>query len=287
MQPWELTSIPREWVPLFNSADEVWTPSTFCRDVYVRAGVHPGRVQVIPNGIDPEVFSPAGPKLDLPTRKRCKLLYVGGTIARKGFDVLARAYGAAFTAGDDVCLVVKDMGTDSFYRHQHGQELVRCFAAVEGAPELHYRDAPLLDDEVGALYRACDALVAPYRGEGFALPVLEAMACGLPVIVTRGGATDDFVDETVGRRIAARSRAVGDRAAGLALVEPAMVLEPDHDDLVSALRWVVAYPAEAAARGKVGSRRAHADWTWQHATDRVLARIAALGGTTPPTPRTA
>ena len=45
------------------------------------------------------------------------------------------------------------------------------------------------------LYRSCDVLVHPYRGEGFGLPIAEAMASGLPVIVTGYGACLDFCDE--------------------------------------------------------------------------------------------
>ncbi len=47
-----------------------------------------------------------------------------------------------------------------------------------------------------ALYRACDAGVFPYRAEGFCLPILEAMACGLPSIVPRFGACLDFCDDS-------------------------------------------------------------------------------------------
>ncbi len=65
-------------------------------------------------------------------------------------------------------------------------------------------DEELTSDELAALYRACDVLVHPYRGEGFAMPVLEAMACGLPAIVTGGGPTDEFCPAEAGWRIDAR-----------------------------------------------------------------------------------
>ena len=52
------------------------------------------------------------------------------------------------------------------------------------------------DDEVAALYRACDVFVLPYRGEGFGMPIAEAMASGLPVLVSnRCGCARDLVKE--------------------------------------------------------------------------------------------
>ena len=55
---------------------------------------------------------------------------------------------------------------------------------------VEYIDRILSETEMAGLYAACDCLVHPFRGEGFALPIVEAMACGLPVIVTgaRAGA---------------------------------------------------------------------------------------------------
>ena len=52
---------------------------------------------------------------------------------------------------------------------------------------IEYHDRALNDQEMAGLYAACDCLAHPYRGEGFALPVVEAMACGLPAIVTGAG----------------------------------------------------------------------------------------------------
>lgn len=50
-------------------------------------------------------------------------------------------------------------------------------------------------NELCILYNSCDCYLSPYVAEGFNMPVLEAIACGLPVIVSKGGSTDDFTTE--------------------------------------------------------------------------------------------
>ena len=130
--------------------------------------------------------------------------FVGKLIVSKGIDLLLEAYGRAFTSNDDVCLVLKSFGSRTFYRGQTADEAVRAFQAVPGSPELVLIDDDLAFDEIPALYRACDVLVQPYRGEGFCLPALEALACGLPVIVTDGGSTNDFVPAECGWRVPSR-----------------------------------------------------------------------------------
>jgi glycosyltransferase involved in cell wall biosynthesis len=56
--------------------------------------------------------------------------------------------------------------------------------------------------QLRALYGIADWYVSPYRAEGFNLPVLEAQACGTPVITSSGGATDDFCSSVGVRKIA-------------------------------------------------------------------------------------
>src|SRR5262249_47265666 len=117
-QPWEYGSVPRDWVGPLNEADEVWVPTTWVRDAYVRGGVRAEHVHVVPYGVDAELFAPGRDPLPLPTRKRYRFLFVGGTIWRKGPDIALQAYLDGFRPHDDVALVVKDMGTDGIYRGQ-------------------------------------------------------------------------------------------------------------------------------------------------------------------------
>ncbi|MCX7930667.1 MAG: glycosyltransferase [Chlorobi bacterium] len=279
MQPWELSLLPTEFVEIFNRADEIWTPSTFCRTVFVKSGVDEGKVQVIPNGIDPAIFTPAGGVPELPTTKRFKFLYVGGTTYRKGFDILLEAYVRAFTADDDVCLIVKDCGTRSYYRGQTAEELIAKVRATPNTPEILYTDADLSDEQMAQLYRACDVFVAPYRGEGFCMPALEAMACGLPVIVTAGGGTDDFADETVGWLLPAERRMLGRELDGRTFSSDVFMLEPDVGVLVETLQYCYHHPGESREKGIAASLRARTEWTWNRSTLKMLSRLDQRFGT--------
>ncbi len=279
MQPWEFSKLRKDMADAFNRAHEVWTPSNFSRQSFVDSGVDFDKVQVIPNGIDPELFKPSGEKYNIDSKKNFKFLFVGGTIFRKGIDVLIEAYVKAFTADDDVCLVLKDMGGDSFYKGQTAKQQIMELQKNPHAPEIIYIDSYLKEEEMTNLYRACDVFVCPYRGEGFSLPTLEAMACGLPVIVTEGGATDDFVSDSFGWKIKAEKRSIGHSIDGHILVDEAFVLEPDKVQLKEIMQSLHKDPAEVKSRGMIASSNARKYWTWKRSTLKVLGRIDKIYGT--------
>jgi len=109
------------------------------------------------------------------------------------------------------------------------------------------------------------------------------MACGLPVVVTAGGATDDFVRDEFAYRIPAARRTIGHEVSGLKLAGEGWMLEPDLAALGETLRHVFDHPAEARERGQRASCHANQDCTWQHSAAIAAQRLRLLA----PAPRAA
>ncbi len=217
--PWEYQRIPKQWVkPLNDIFDKIFVPTHFVRKALIKSGVSGELISVIPNGINHEIFNSKPVKNQITrSSKKIKFLFVGGTIWRKGIDILLEAYLKAFDKKDDVALIIKDFGSDSFYQGQNHRERILSLIRSGGIPEIIYIDKYLNEVELSDLYKESSCLILPYRGEGFGLPVLEAVACGTPVIVPRGGATDDFCNDDVAFFIDTFS--VKNRFKGLNLTE--------------------------------------------------------------------
>jgi hypothetical protein len=238
----------------------------------------PGIVEVVPNGVDLERYTPDGPRRELP-QAGCTFLFVGGSIWRKGIDLLIEAWAEAFGPSDDVQLVVKDFGTTTHYRSQHcGDDISSLAEKGETAP-IVYLDEDLSPDQIAELYRAADVMVTPYRGEGFCMPALEAMACGLPVIHNGHGPTAEFVPEDGGWALAAERAAIPDPSRLGVLAGTPYVFDIEVHTLVDALRAAAADPADREARG-LRALSAAQDYSWERIVDiaqQSLDRLADEG----------
>jgi len=148
-------------------AQRVITPTeAIAKQVVERLGVAKERVRAIPHGVDAR-FRPDGPKAK-PVQRRY-VLYVGALGPRKGVDTLLAAFDAL----------------PGPVRREHALVLAGPLqridpARLEDATRLGY----VRDDELPALLRGAAAFVYPSRYEGFGLPLLEALACGVPSVAS-------------------------------------------------------------------------------------------------------
>lgn len=106
------------------------------------------------------------------------------------------------------------------------------------------------------------------------MPILEAMACGVPVIATAWSAQTDFMNEAnayplqVKKLIPAKAKCP--YYTGFCWAEA------DEDHLVQLMRHVYEHREEAAGKGQRAAREALEQWTWRHAAEKIKARLLQI-----------
>ena len=257
------------------SSVDVVTPSRWAALAFERFGFPPERVHVVPHGFDPLVFRPEDSsrrttREALGMRDAFICMSVGAMTWNKGLDVLLAAFATVAEAEPDLRLVLK--GADALYPSQDfvrevlGDLPARAREIV--AARLVYDGRTLSAHALAGLLRAADCYVSSYRAEGFNLPVLEAIACGVPVLCTAGGPTDEFTDPALTGRI--RSRGLKTR---LDARHEGDALEPDLDHLVELMRRAVRSRNDLRAAAARAAAQAEKDFTWDAVTDRLLERL--------------
>lgn len=271
--PWEFGVIPSHWAQfLAQSHDEVWVPSAFVARSFVLSGLKPEQLRVIPNGVDPQLFQPEGPSYPLKSRKKLKFLFVGGLLPRKGVDLLLQAYENAFKADDDVLLVIKSFGDSSHYARNLFQ-----WEEKANTPDVEWIQEDLSPQELAALYRSCDVYVHPYRGEGFGMPILEAMASGLPVIIPNAGPAPEFCPPAASWQLYTRISFALEQTVqdlGPARSHP-YFSEVDREHLSQCFREAVQQPEQRRAKA-LAARQSALDLTWERIAPRLVSAIQSV-----------
>lgn len=275
---WEETGFPAAFAEQFNrTLDLITVGSHQTRRFLADAGVRVP-VAVVGDGVDHLAASRAGAlPVDLPAGFR--FLHVSSCFPRKGLDVLLEAFGEVFRASDPVCLVVKTFPNP----HNTAREQLRaCRAADPDFPRVELIEDDWTPEQIAALYRHCHALVAPGRGEGFGLPIAEAMRLRLPVVTSRWGGQMDFCDEQgvwlVDGQLA---------QAETHLSSPGSLwFEPDPRSLARALRAVHAADEARLERKLRHAADRIAPFSWERVAARTRQALDHVRGQPGPLPKT-
>jgi glycosyltransferase involved in cell wall biosynthesis len=165
---WTRRYVPRVVPSVLRAATTVIAVSEFTAgEVEALVGIPRETIRVVPNAVDHAVFTPDGPRAE-----GDYVLVVGTLEPRKN---LARTIAATARLGVELRVA----GPPGWGGVDRRGDHVRWLGYVDAA-------------ELAALYRGTRCFVYPSLYEGFGIPVLEAMACGAPVVTSRGGACEEI-----------------------------------------------------------------------------------------------
>jgi glycosyltransferase involved in cell wall biosynthesis len=179
----------RSWVPpLLRAARHVLTNSQFtAAEIQRCTGLQAERITVIPLGYDALHFTPGDPQGPIPQQPY--LLHVGQAYPHKNLRRLIQAFAQVAPAYPELRLVLAGKP------HPTETPQLQALAAELGLQQRVEFRAYVPYAELPDLYRGALAFVFPSLWEGFGLPVLEAMACGTPVITSTGSGTEEVAGD--------------------------------------------------------------------------------------------
>ncbi len=191
----ESDSLPRLWVDVLNSMDEVWAASRFNVRTFKNAGVDPSKIHVIPDIADPRFAHAAKLRKRRKGRakgKKFRFLSVFLDLSlRKGYDLMLSEFIKNFSGRKDVEWAVQCSANAAKGFRILLAGIKKTGVDVSNIKIIGKRPSAR---ELAHLYLWADCYVLPTRGEGFGRPYLEAASTGLPVIATGFGGQCDFLN---------------------------------------------------------------------------------------------
>jgi glycosyltransferase involved in cell wall biosynthesis len=245
---WEESLLPAEYVTNFNRhLTGIGVMSSFVADVLRDSGVTVP-ISVVGVGVRVPSLHGSGTVHELSAAKSFRFLHISSAFPRKGVDILLDSYFAEFTSADDVTLVLKTFPNP---HNEVGPLLQQLRSQHDDPPHVLWIDREMGEEEIDAMYAGASAYVHPARGEGFGLPVAEAMNASVPVISPASTGLADFVSDSTAWTIPFEAT-----IAQTHLSTPgSMWMEPDGAALATAMRDMFSHRNSPLIAARVAAAR--------------------------------
>lgn len=266
---WEESSFPSKWVDGFNEHLTMMTClSEHVRKIMIDSGVS---VPMLVSGCGVDHWERITPDNSYRVEARgFRFLHVSSCFPRKGVEALLEAFGMAFSASDDVSLVIKTFDNP----HNEVERLLSEWREKRpDFPEVVTIFGDLTDEQLKALYSQCDVMVAPSFAEGYGLPLAEAMLSGIPVITTSWGGQLDFCNDGNSWLVDYQFERARSHFNLWASAWARVDLQSLVEAMLAAFRASPETRAGMAARGR---RQLLAEHQWSMVTDRLAVAAQAL-----------
>ena len=248
---------------------KIITPSIWSKNGLIKTGFDENQIIIIPHGVDNKIFRKISEnefnnlKLKLNIKKDDFILTnVGAMTGNKGIHFLITAYAILKQKLKNLKLILKDQSKLYNIKAQTYIKTIQDTKYSKFMTDDVLKDIIFISDNLdlktlNQLYNLTNCYVSPYKSEGFNLPPLEAAAAGTPIIVTKGGSTDDYFTSELGLQV----------ESNLIETEDKRFLEPNLDSLIDCISKV--YNDTKNFRLIEGSKTIQNNYSWTKITRKL------------------
>jgi glycosyltransferase involved in cell wall biosynthesis len=274
---WETTRLPKGWKEGLNQLDEVWTMSEWGRKIMIDSGVEAPTV-VIPGGVE-DIFNPyAEPLPDLRDDPSFKFLSVFKWESRKSPDLLVEAFHEEFSHNEDVTLLLLAYNPFMCSPQEWPLFIYKLMweAKMPFDDRVHFLPPVPQRPFMPRVYSSANAFVLPSKGEGFGLPLLEAMACGLPTIGTDWSGNKEFMNKDNSYLIEVDHMEPAEMPPFIKKEVGSEWAVPSKKSLRERMREVFDDREASKKKGLKASEFVHDNFEWKHAAKKAWERVDKL-----------
>ncbi len=262
-----ISRVRPDWLEPLRKMHLIIVPSEFDKKAFEAEGL--GNVHIVPQAVDHNLFT----RKSDPPNEPFTFLNVGTFNFRKGQDILLKAFKIAFGDNPKFHLYFKT-GRGEF------TELFQNSLKEVGLKGNNITLDQRLDShmEMANLYNQVHCLVNPSRGEGWNMPVMEAMSCELPAISTKATAMLEYMTDQNSYPVEAQPTAIKDYKhtwwshgwlEGYKTIPDGCLYETSPEILAETMMAVYEDYNEAKKKAKQGRKDVIDKWSWESATKKL------------------
>ena len=244
---------------IINEMDRLWVPCEHNKKLFLESGIKIP-IDIVHLGVNDEIYS----YIERPKRKKFTFLVLGTLTLRKNPGVVLCAFLNLFKNNPDVQLVFKT--TSGSLIHAGIETLSKNIKVI---------DRMSTQEEMIGYYRDADCFIFPSRGEGYGLPPMEAMATGLPTIVSDNTGMSEFCNKKYNYPLMmkGKSRAIrfpkdwGDVGNWY---------EADQSHLEFLMKYIYEHQDEAREKGRDAAKWVKKEWAYKATAKRIIEILKKL-----------
>lgn len=267
---YETTVLPKAFGKFYSYVDKVLPSSNFSKEIFIKNGMPENVQQVIPHGINIDLFNNQD-KFKLKTNRKYKFLCnIAQPHFRKNIKGLLKLWGQTFTKSDDVCLVLK------ISKKKPEAAFEVSFDDLYNDFKSNYKnhaDVEIIDyflPNIEPLYNACDVVITMSHAECFWMPGLEGFAANKIVVSPRYGGQLDYMNDDNSILIGGKNIRADNRMQYWEPSPYASVFEPDLKEASDKLKDLVKNYDDYLNKFSPNMKNILPKYTWENVAKEII-----------------